>query len=79
MEYAAGDMPSAVLRLQKSVELNPADAETHLFLGGALVRQCKIKEAREAFRAALRNSPSPKIQEEASRALAKLNEELGEE
>ena len=72
-----GDLETAIDYSQKSVESNPESAVAHYFSAGLLTRMGKLKEARDEFRAGLRYEPKSKMAEEARRAIAQINEEIG--
>jgi tetratricopeptide (TPR) repeat protein len=74
-----GDFEAAASYVQKALELNPESASAHFILADVLVRQGKLKEARDEFRAGLRCDPIPEEAEQAHRAIAQINERIGVE
>jgi tetratricopeptide (TPR) repeat protein len=48
-----GDLEEALEWYKKCIELEPQDAGYHIYAGGTLVRQGKLKEAEECYRVAI--------------------------
>lgn len=57
LRLALGDVTGAVDALQKALQLDPEDAESHVQLGYALVDAGRVSEAREAFRRGVASEP----------------------
>jgi tetratricopeptide (TPR) repeat protein len=74
-----GNLEEALSYVQKSLDSNPESAVAHYFSAGLLNRMGKLKEARDEFRAGLRYGPRSEMAEEARRAIAQINEEIGVE
>ncbi len=74
-----GNLEAAVGYLRKALDLNPEDADSHYYLGSTLLRQFKLQEAREQYRACLRYKPEPDIAESARQEIAQINEAIGDE
>jgi len=73
------NLEAAVSYFRKALNLNPEDADSHYYLGSTLLRQVKLQEAREQYRACLRYKPEPDIAESARREIAQINEAIGDE
>ena len=74
-----GQLELAVTHLRKAVELSPLDAGIRFQLGSVLWKQGWLSEAREEFRAGLKNGPDAKQEADARHAIAMINEKLGAE
>lgn len=73
----SGNLEVAADNVQKALELNPESAPAHIVFANVLIKQGKLKEARDEFRAGLRYDPIPKEAEQASRAITQINERIG--
>ena len=74
-----GNLEAAADYVQKALELNPGSAFAHFVLANVLVKQGKLKEVRGEFRAGLLYNPKHKEAEQARRAIAQINEQIGVE
>jgi tetratricopeptide (TPR) repeat protein len=72
------DNPQVALgHIQKALELNPESSPAHFILATILLKQGKLREARDEFRAGLRYEPIPEQAETAYRVIAQINESIG--
>jgi tetratricopeptide (TPR) repeat protein len=69
----------AVKELQIAADLYPGDGSVRYALALALFKQGKLREARDEFRASLRNNPPGSLVSRARHAVADLTEKLGVE
>lgn len=69
----------AVNHFRKAVEIIPDAFHVRFYLAVALLAQGKLKEAREEFRVCLQNQPPSDVAEQARRAIAQINEQIGVE
>jgi tetratricopeptide (TPR) repeat protein len=65
--------------LRKALGLNPESTEAHFMLAWVLGIQGQLKEAREELRACLQHQPPSDVAEQAHRAIALINEQIGAE
>jgi len=72
-----GDIKAAENFYRKALEINPEFSETHGSLAYVLLKQDRLKEAREELRASLLYQPETQKAEEALRAIAMINEKIG--
>jgi len=57
--------------------LNPESAPAHFVLATIWLKQGKLRQARDEFRAGLRYDPTTEQTEQAYRAIAQINEAIG--
>lgn len=62
---------------QQCLKLNPDFDKAQYFLADCLLKQGKLPEAREGYRAYLRQASDPTFNEKARQAIASINEKLG--
>lgn len=67
----------AIGHVQKALELNPESSPAHFVFATILLKQGKLREARDEFRTGLRYDPIPEQAEKAYRIIAQINESIG--
>ena len=75
----AGRWTDAEAHFRAAAQLNPDFDKTYFLLAQSLREQGKLKEAREQYRAYLAHELQPDFADEARRAIADINEKLGNE
>jgi tetratricopeptide (TPR) repeat protein len=74
-----GDLAAAESYFRKTLAIKQDDANSRYCLGKMLLGQHKLEKAREELRAALQYDPQHAMAQGARRAIARINESLGDE